>query len=197
MNNIPLIAGKAFVKWHLPSSSGAEHRGRTDKAKIQDHKATWNYSKDLSVRLTIDKAQNLQECDISFEVIQEYFEGTRGGRVVLGSIKLNLAEYTQAPDVVVQQNIDSNEDEDGMITRRYLMQDSKVNATLKLGIKMKQTEGDTNFVPPPLKSAMVIGGIAGIMNAEAGESEDVPSISTKTRELSEAQDIYRRTLAAT
>jgi len=83
-----------------------------------------------------------------------------------------------------------------MITRRYLMQDSKVNATLKIGIAMKQVDGDTNFIPPPLKSAMVIGGIAGIMNAEAGEAEDMPSIANKSRELSEAQDIYRRTLAA-
>merc|ERR1712000_516053 len=72
-----------------------------------------------------------------------------------------------------------------------------VNSTLKIGIKMKQTEGDTNFIAPPLKSAMVIGGIAGVLNAEAGEGDDIPSITSKTRELSEAQDIYRRTLAAT
>lgn len=109
----------------------------------------------------------------------------------LGTVSLNLAEYTQLNDM-----LDNNEGEDGMVTRRYLMQDSKVNATLKLGLRMKQTEGDTTFIPPPLKSAMVIGGIAGIMSAEAGESEDMPSISAKTRELAEAQDIYRRTLAA-
>lgn len=77
------------------------------------------------------------------------------------------------------------------------MQDSKVNATLKVGIAMKQVDGDPNFIPPPLKSAMVIGGIAGIMNAEAGETEDMPSIASKSRDLAEAQDTYRRTLAAT
>lgn len=115
----------------------------------------------------------------------------RGGRMQLGTVSLNLAEYTQLNDM-----LDNNEGEDGMVIRRYLMQDSKVNATLKLGLRMKQTEGDTTFIPPPLKSAMVIGGIAGIMSAESGESEDMPTISAKTRELAEAQDIYRRTLAA-
>lgn len=52
---------------------------------------------------------------------------------------------------------------------------------------------------PPLKTAMVFGGIAGIMSAEAGdpdESGHLPSISSKTRELSELQDMYRRSLAA-
>ncbi|KAI9876336.1 MAG: hypothetical protein M1823_007299, partial [Watsoniomyces obsoletus] len=62
---------------------------------------------------------------------------------------------------------------------------------------MKQTEGDTNFIAPPLKSAMVVGGIAGILATEPGEGDDMPSITSKTRELSEAQDLYRRTLAAT
>ena len=54
---------------------------------------------------------------------------------------------------------------------------------------------------PPLKTAPVFGGIAGIMIAEPqGESDDVggqmPYMSSKTRELGELQDVYRRTLAA-
>ena len=56
------------------------------------------------------------------------------------------------------------------------------------------------YIRPPLKSAMVFGGIAGIVTSEAGENDDsggpIPSISSKTRELSELQDMYRRTLAA-
>jgi hypothetical protein len=34
------------------------------------------------------------------------------------------------------------------------------------------------------------------MNTEAGEADDMPTIANKSRELSEAQDTYRRTLAA-
>ena len=180
LTNIPLIAGTAYIKWHLSSSSAAEHRGRTDKAEIRDHKATWEYTKELAVRLTIEKNQMLQECDIHFEIIQEYHSSARGGRVVLGNIKLNLAEYTQFPEMSAAERDPQDDSEDGSITRRYLLQDSKINSTLKIGIRMKQTEGDTNFIAPPLKSAMIAGGIAGVLSTEAGDGEDMPSITSKT-----------------
>lgn len=111
----------------------------------------------------------------------------------LGNVTLNLAEYTSANESNI---LDDPEAEHGMITRRYLMQESKVNATLKIGISMRQVEGDVNFIAPALRSAMMVGGIAGIMNTEPGEPDDMKGIASKSRELSEAQDIYRRTLAA-
>ena len=64
---------------------------------------------------------------------------------------------------------------------------------------MKQTEGDRNFIAPPLRTAPVFGGIAGIMTAEQGDIDDgsnVPSMSSKARESGKLQDMYRRTLAA-
>ena len=92
----------------------------------------------------------LHETEIHFEVLQEYSSGARGEKIVLGNIKLDLAEYVDASD----------KGTDG-VTRRYLMQESKINSTLKvcgnmgcesrgpnlwqIGIRMKQTEGDTNF----------------------------------------------------
>lgn len=196
LTNIPLIAGIAYVKWHLSSSSAAEHRGKTDKAAIRDHKATWEYGKELAVRLTIEKTQMLQECDIHFEIVQEYSQSARGARVVLGTVKLNLAEYTQLPELSGSDRDPQDEGDEGSITRRYLLQESKINSTLKIGIKMKQTEGDTNYIAPPLKSAMIAGGIAGVLSTEAGDGNEMPSITSKTRELSEVQDLYRRTLAA-
>ncbi|EED20059.1 conserved hypothetical protein [Talaromyces stipitatus ATCC 10500] len=186
LNNIPLVAGTSYVKWHLPSSIAAEHRGHTDRAVIQDHRASWDYEKAIPVKLTIDRNHMLQECDISFEIIQEFSSGGRGDRITLGNIKLNLAEY-----------VDRSEDENGIV-RRYLMQDSKINSTLKVGILMRQVEGDKNYITPPLKSAMVFGGIAGILPPEHGETEEpgsLPSINA-SRETGDLQDMYRRTLAA-
>ena len=64
---------------------------------------------------------------------------------------------------------------------------------------MKQTEGDRNFTAPQLRTAPVFGGIAGIMTAEQGDTDDggnVPSMSSKARESGKLQDMYRRTLAA-
>lgn len=154
--------------------------------------------------MTIGRDQMLQECEIFFEIFQEFGSGGRGDRILLGRIRLNLAEY-----------VDKSDDDEG-ITRRYLMQDSKINSTLKIGILMHQIEGDKNFNTyanrkslsvqlltadrPPLKSAMVFGGIAGVVSQEQGDPDElgrIPSINGgKSRETGDLQDMYRRTLAA-
>lgn len=107
----------------------------------------------------------LQECGIEFEVVQEYGTG-KGERITLGTVKLNLAEYVEQSEMATAPG------EDPGVTRRYLMQDSKINSTLKIGIYMRQTEGDKNFIAPALRTAQVFSGIAGIMAGEQAELED-------------------------
>lgn len=82
---------------------------------------SWEYVKTIPVRLTIDRHGMLQESDINFEVLQEYSYGVRGETIILGNVRLNLSEYVQGSD----------DGEDG-VTRRYLMQESKINSTLKV-----------------------------------------------------------------
>lgn len=110
------------MKWDLRSSKSAEHRGRTPKANIKEHKVCWDYEKTLPVRLIVARDGILQESEIHFEVLQEYSSGARGERIVLGHVNLNLAEYVEGSDA---------DGEEG-ISRRYLMQDSKINSTLKV-----------------------------------------------------------------
>lgn len=128
------MSGTAFVKWRLPSSSAPEHHGHTDKAIIIDHRAYWNYEKVLQVRLTIDRNQTLHECELYFEIIQEFASGGNNEKNLLGRIRLNLSEY-----------VDKSDDDEGIV-RRYLMQDSKINSTLKVGIATRQVEGDRNYI---------------------------------------------------
>ncbi|CAL5867312.1 uncharacterized protein PFLUO_LOCUS1527 [Penicillium psychrofluorescens] len=188
INNIPLSKGVVFVRWRLPSSSATEHHGTTEKATIVDHQTYWNYEKTLQVRLTIDRTSILQECELLFEVVQEFGSSSSADRNLLGKIKLNLAEY-----------VDKVEDDEGVV-RRYLMFESKVNSTLKIGVAMRQTEGDRNFTTPPLKSATVFGGIAGVVHSQEPDDHDelgqLPSINVQSREVADMQDMYRRTLAA-
>ncbi|KAG4442067.1 hypothetical protein IFR05_002461 [Cadophora sp. M221] len=191
LNNVPLVSGTSYVKWHLPSSTSAEHRGRTAPAPIKEHKVSWDYTKTIPVRLTIDKSSNLQECSVDFEVVQDYNSaGMRGEKITLGFVSLNLAEYVEESEM-------GPDGEEGVV-RRYLMQESKINSTLKIAILMKQVDGERNFVAPPLKTAPVFGGIAGIMAGEQAEQDDIgrmPTIS-KSRDHGELQDMYRRALAA-
>lgn len=79
----------------------------------------------------------LQESPIHFEVLQEYQSSSRSERITLGSIKLNLGEYVNTGQ--------ADQSDRGSITRRYLMQESKINSTLKIEISMKHVEGDKNY----------------------------------------------------
>jgi hypothetical protein len=123
---VPLVSGTSYVKWHLPHSNSAEHRGRTEKARVKEHKVSWEYEKTTQVRITIDKHGMLQDTQVHFEVLQVYASRTTGERITLGIVRLNLAEYVEGSD----------DDEEG-ITRRYLMQESKINSTLKVRARKK------------------------------------------------------------
>lgn len=122
------------------------------KVIIREHKVIWDYEKTLPLRLIVDRNGMLQDLEMHFEVLQEYSSGARGETIILGNIKLNLAEFVEGSD-----------DGEAGVTRRYLMQESKINSTLKvwrrvtqirnahpdemqIGIDMKQTEGDRNFI---------------------------------------------------
>jgi hypothetical protein len=104
----------------------------------------------------------LQETIVHFEVLQDYGAHGRAEKIILGYVALNLAEY-----------VEESEDGEQGVTRRYLMQESKINSTLKIGIAMKQVDGERTFTAPPLKTAPVFGGIAGIMAGEQEVQDDV------------------------
>jgi hypothetical protein len=102
------------------------------------------------------------------------------------------------------------------VIRRYLMQESKINSTLKIGVHMRYIEGTRDFMAPQLRSAPIFGGIAGIVssaepvatghgvgphgNADSahidGGGGTMPGLNANSREAGEMQDMYRRTLAA-
>ncbi|KAH8676970.1 N-terminal C2 in EEIG1 and EHBP1 proteins-domain-containing protein [Ilyonectria robusta] len=212
LNNVPLVTGHSFVKWHLTHSMHAEHRGRTGKCPIANHRVDYSFCTLMaSIRISVDRNNNLAECPIELEVVQE-FAGTE--KMTLGFVRLNLSEYIEESEAFTKDvtspgrkrsnsvgvspagsGRDLDVVEDGIV-RRYLMQDSKVNSTLKIGILMIQVDGERSYIAPPLKTAPVFGGIGGIMG-ESIEDEvgPVPSIS-KPRDAAELQDLYRRTLAA-
>lgn len=75
----------------------------------------------------------LQDCGIHFDIFQEFSPNMRSDKSLLGSIDLNIAEY-----------VDEGDGEEGVV-RRYLMRNSKINATVKIGIMMHQIEGDSHF----------------------------------------------------
>lgn len=245
----------SLIKWHLPHSIHREHRGQTPKCPILNHRVEYTYSKVIPVRIAIDRNNNLSECPIEFEVLQEFNAGGLAGaagrdeKITLGTIRLNLSEYVEESEAVLRDGTTANAIKDALtspvqksthrrnrsslsnvvpqvdeasprssrdeerpaadvqegVVRRYLMQDSKINSTLKISILMVQVDGERNYVAPPPKSAPVFGGIAGFVAGDAFEPVDVgastpghapSSFSGKSRDVFELQDMYRRALAA-
>ncbi|KHN98749.1 estrogen-responsive protein Fam102A/B [Metarhizium album ARSEF 1941] len=215
LNNIPLVSGSSYIKWHLAHSMHAEHRGRTCKCPISNHKVDYSYSKLITgVRISMDKNNNLTECPLELEVLQEFAVAEK---ITLGYVKLNLAEYVEESESISREVgspprkrsstgvtptpadgealPESRLVEEGVV-RRYLMSDSKINSTLKIGILMVQVDGERSFVAPPLKTAPVFGGIAGLVAPEVeDDTSQIPNIS-KPRDAAEVHDLYRRTLVA-
>ena len=113
------------------------------------------------------------------------------------------APTTPRPDTAAAA---ADTDADEGVVRRYLMQDSKINSTLKVGVLMVQVDGERGYVAPALKTAPVFGGIAGIVagpepadGTSTDEAAALPHVSSsihKLRDASELQDMYRRALAA-
>ncbi|KAK3954343.1 N-terminal C2 in EEIG1 and EHBP1 proteins-domain-containing protein [Pseudoneurospora amorphoporcata] len=300
LNNVPLVSGGSLVKWHFPHSIHSEHRGKTQKCPIANHRVDYNYSKIIPIRIAVDRNNNLTECPIEFEVLQLFSTNAtvngngpapiREEKTTLGVVRLNLAEYVEESESILRDGFrtgispfflgspggpaatdfrfghsrnrsslsavtpapaDGNspkylrpdaeekeqerpmtamttktfattatmtpaEDVQDGVVRRYLMQESKINSTLKISILMIQVEGERNFIAPPLKTAPVFGGIAGLMagdvldpnadvyNAARNHHQaaadlalgQLPSLSHKSRDKFEVQDCYRRVLAA-
>ncbi|KAK6363340.1 hypothetical protein TWF730_000776 [Orbilia blumenaviensis] len=190
LNNVPLVSGLAYVKWHIRDSPLAESRGRTSKIPIKEHRVTWRYTKELVVKMTVDRGGMLAPVFLDLEIIQEY---SGRERIILGTLELNLAEYV------------GREREN----RRYLMQASKINSTVQISTELKQISGETSFKVPELRPAQVFSGIAGVIMSEPTISEpveaqaadgtygaEVSNMSAHSRERDRAQDIYRKSLAA-
>jgi len=236
------VSGVSLIKWHLPPSIHGEHRGRTPKCPLANHRVEYNYSKVVPVRIAIDRNNNLSECELELEVLQEFSDE----KMVLGKVALNLSEYVEESEAILRDTrrpgtADSStprsgggharqrsslsttdtspttptsrsdttapavEAADGVV-RRYLMQESKINSTLKVSILMIQVDGERGYVAPALKTAPVFGGIAGIVagpdtatDSQSGADDATPHLPAsihKSRDASELQDMYRRALAA-
>lgn len=143
--NVPLVSGDMHVKWSVNKSTLTEEYGRTQPASIKEHRVVWDYEREIEVKMLIDRQQCLVSRDLILEIIQEIPGGR--DRNLLGTIRIDLSRYASV----------------ARDTRRYLLQDSKVNSTLRVTIALHQLSGNSNFIAKPLAKDYMFGGIAGIL----------------------------------
>ncbi|KAG9299573.1 hypothetical protein G9A89_020744 [Geosiphon pyriformis] len=154
--NVPLLTGLFYVKWNMKCPEKTS--GATERAPIKDYSVFWNYKLSNAAQLVVGKDGMLMPCEFRVNIKQEL----NGGKVInkIGSLSLNLAEYVGS----------------GKTTRKYLLQNSKINSTLKLTIDMKKTFGDVEFKVPQLKKPQIFGGITGIITDRKELQDDQRSI---------------------
>lgn len=139
----------------------------------------------------MDKHSRLEDQRLELEVFQEL---SSSETLQIGKLRLNLAEYA---------NGEGRGREDDVVVRRYLMQESKINSTVKIGIGMHQLDGPTDFIAPSLRAAAVFEGFTGIIASEqeqdgtqVGGGKGGKPPTGPSAELNELQDMYRLALAA-
>ncbi|KAJ1301108.1 hypothetical protein OPQ81_003524 [Rhizoctonia solani] len=140
-----------------PNSSGIHAhsvlgpgRGRTPTVPIADHTVRWDELVEMAVPMGISKdTRGLMPADLklTIEQVPQSHELVKP-RAALGIVRLNLAEYAGK----------------GPVTRRYLLRESKTNATLKLTIEVKWLSGEQDYVAPQLQKAQIMEGVAGLMS---------------------------------
>ncbi|KAG8906968.1 hypothetical protein FRB99_005610 [Tulasnella sp. 403] len=130
-------------------------KGSTEYVPLKEHTVRWEHTVEVVVHLKVRKETNgLLPCDLKL-VLQEQLSASGSTTSVdpltparFGVLVLNLAEYADR----------------GPVTRRYLLRESKTNATLKLTIEAVHVSGDKNYVVPDLQKGQPVAGVAGVLS---------------------------------
>ncbi|KAI6041514.1 N-terminal C2 in EEIG1 and EHBP1 proteins-domain-containing protein [Pisolithus marmoratus] len=136
-----------------PSDGYTPAKGQTPFVQLKDHNVVWEQTLDFVVQMNVGRESGeLGDCPAKLVVMQRVIPGDadapRNPRV--GAIHLNLAQYVDA----------------GVVTRRYLLRQSKTNATLKLTIQLEHTGGATSYTAPPLPKGEILSGVTGILESD-------------------------------
>ncbi|KAF4612966.1 hypothetical protein D9613_010915 [Agrocybe pediades] len=126
-------------------------RGMTPFLKLKDHSVVWSQTLDTILKFDVDReTSQIMPNPLKLVVMQRVIPDDPHGSPQnprLGAVYLNLAEYVGQ----------------GPVERRYLLKESKTNATLKVTIEMEYISGETHYIPPPLAKGEILTGIAGFL----------------------------------
>ncbi|KAG1778743.1 N-terminal C2 in EEIG1 and EHBP1 proteins-domain-containing protein [Suillus placidus] len=134
-----------------PPTAYAPAKGHTLFEQLKEHSVVWEQTLDVMVQMGIGRETNeLGDCEAKLVVMQRVIPGDpdapRNPR--LGAVTLNLAQYVDA----------------GVVTRRYLLRQSKTNATLKLTVQLEHISGESSYIAPPLPKGEILSGVAGLLD---------------------------------
>ncbi|KAG6330605.1 hypothetical protein ID866_8485, partial [Astraeus odoratus] len=146
-SHVPALADTPPADGYTPA------KGQTPFEALKDHNVVWEQTLDFVVQMGVGRESGeLGECPAKLTVMQRVIPGDldapRNPRV--GTVYLNLAQYVGA----------------GVVTRRYLLRQSKTNATLKLTVQLEHSGGSSSYLAPPLPKAEILSGVTGLLESD-------------------------------
>ncbi|EAU83829.1 hypothetical protein CC1G_09498 [Coprinopsis cinerea okayama7 len=147
-----------FAPGGIPEANLSPPRGITPYKRLKDHSITFAYPLNAIIKFDIARnsnqqgnpKHNLSPSEFKLVVMQRVIPDDPDGvpqNPRLGAVYLNLAEYVGK----------------GKVERRYLLKESRVNATLKISIEMTYVSGNTDYIAPPLPKAEIMGDIENFL----------------------------------
>lgn len=129
----------------------AEAKGMTPWAPLQSYNVRWDHKVSVVVQMDVHRETgDLLPSELKLVVMQRVVHGDPNAprQPRLGAVYINLAEYA----------------DNGPVTRRYLLRESKTNATLKLTIEVEHIGGEKHYVPPPLRKGEIMASVTGLLS---------------------------------
>ena len=164
LTDIPLVHGRFFVRWKIRNALN-DQRGATQTIPILDHTVTWNNTFSVKVWLVTDKETSLIPCELSLNVKKETHGGKKSESI--GKVKVDLADFAGGTK---------------FSTRMYLLQQSKVNSSLRISIDMKQLNGDPLLLSSNASGSLGASGTDGSSSGNIKSGDRKPGPSTQTAE---------------
>ncbi|KAG7445304.1 uncharacterized protein BT62DRAFT_933145 [Guyanagaster necrorhizus] len=159
-----LIISSSASSTHSHSSSSTPlysrpaARGQTPFLPLVEHSVTWSQSLSVYIKIPLSRDREnpdtLMSNPAKFVVTQRVIAGDPDApqNPRLGAIYLDLSKYAD-PSL-------------GEVTRRYLLRESKTNATLKLSIQLTHVGGEQAFIAPTLPKGEILNGVAALLETD-------------------------------
>ncbi|KAJ7713892.1 N-terminal C2 in EEIG1 and EHBP1 proteins-domain-containing protein [Mycena maculata] len=137
-------------------------RGQTPWLPLRDHAVSWDQPLSAVVQMSIDRdTHRLLPQSFKLTVLQRVIANDPDAphNPRLGVVEIDLAEYADS--------VPASSASKGIVTRRYLLRDSKTNATLRLSIRVEPIGTPPQFIAPPLPNGEILAGVATLLSTHA------------------------------
>ncbi|KAJ7674185.1 N-terminal C2 in EEIG1 and EHBP1 proteins-domain-containing protein [Mycena rosella] len=137
-------------------------RGQTPWVPLRDHSVSWEQPLSAVVQMSIDRdTHRLLPHPFKLTVLQRVIahDPDAPNNPRFGLVELDLAEYADSVPLVAGSK--------GVVTRRYLLRESKTNATMRLSIRVEPVGTPPPFTAPSLPNGEILAGVATLLSAHA------------------------------